>query len=516
MAARGDVTAERSRRIRSAGLGATRGGALAAALLLAVVVGAGAYRMPGLTMLAAVVAGIGALALWWHEARTDVEGRARTKAVPHVESLWWMNPAWMLPLAIAPSLYLALHTPESVFRFNWFTPKYFTPHLAWLGVVMVVAFILGTYVGTWNRERHRNPEVTISAHQRDVLIHAAYWTFFLTVVGYVVWAAYGVQRGLTGGALINVLQGGGGTSVKQLYLAPVAGITTLTQLGPVAACCFLLLGRLNVLKAWPYITFLFALALGRTLFNSERLALIEILLPVFVLWLAMPRYAGTGSPFGARAWKLIVPVWIPVAVVLIFSLTEYQRTWVPHYRAATNETYESYVGHRLSAYYATGFNNAALEIKYPHERSSVPYFTLEWFWTFPVVSSVWPYSNFAGGENGFGPLLDRRANPEFNNPGGLYVPLVDLGLGGAIVFWLVAGAVVGAIHLRFRNGSLGALILYPVLVVGLFMAYGVLYWAEGRAFPTLIAGSIVALVLANAAPSRHAARPQGQAAHAEI
>src|SRR5882724_10261788 len=86
--------------------------------------------------------------------------------------------------------------------------------------------------------------------------------------------------------------------MKDLYLGTISGVTTLTQLGIPAMVLGVMIG---VVKGWKMVAapmgVVFFLAAIRALFNSERLAIIELAIPAFVLALRLlmlesPRFTG--------------------------------------------------------------------------------------------------------------------------------------------------------------------------------------------------------------------------------
>jgi hypothetical protein len=83
------------------------------------------------------------------------------------------------------------------------------------------------------------------------------------------------------------------------------------------------------------------------------------------------------------------------------------------------------------------------------------------------------------------PYLEADANVEFNNADGMLYPLMDYGAAGGLLYWFVIGVIIGAVYHSFRRKEPLGLFLYPMLYLGLIEVPLGLYWAEGRAFPTL-------------------------------
>jgi hypothetical protein len=60
-----------------------------------------------------------------------------------------------------------------------------------------------------------------------------------------------------------------------------------------------------------------------------------------------------------------------------------------------------------------------------------------------------------------------------------------------LVWWALAGLLLGLAYRAFCNGSLYLLLLYPPLVTGLFEVPRYLYWTQGRLAPALAALALI-------------------------
>jgi hypothetical protein len=77
-------------------------------------------------------------------------------------------------------------------------------------------------------------------------------------------------------------------------------------------------------------------------------------------------------------------------------------------------------------------------------------------------------------------ILDREANPEFNNPSALLPPVVDFGVIGALLFWLLAGLLCGLLYRWYRDCEMPGLLFYPIFFTGVIETTRIPYWGEGR------------------------------------
>jgi hypothetical protein len=415
-----------------------------------------------------------------------------------------MHPAALLLLTIVPSLTLTWALTPQYFLDHWDAPKLFEGrHLlasaAAIAVAAIAVHVGRGLVGSSGRER---AALRLTARQLGLLERAGRWLFWASVLGYAAWAVFAIARGLRGGDVVDVL---GGTpdslsAIKRSYLAPVAGVTTLTQLGPIAVTCLTIVKRLDpAARVWTPLLVLGALALGRTVLYAERLALLEVVIPAAVVWLALaPRDSWRRTP-ARRAAIGLIPVWAPIALILFFGSFEYLRSWSSHYGLKEGGSYVSFTLDRLAAYYATANNNSVLLLDSDARLHRVPRYTAEWLWSFPGVADAGLYDRLAGVDvtAAWSDALAARANPEFNNTGGVLVPAFDFGWVGCLVFWALAGALLGVVYQGFRNGALTAWLVYPVLFIGLLELPRLLYWPQGRAFPSIAAALVVGIVATN-------------------
>jgi hypothetical protein len=141
-------------------------------------------------------------------------------------------------------------------------------------------------------------------------------------------------------------------------------------------------------------------------------------------------------------------------------------------------------------------NNSAYLLKTWQFPSILPVFTFEWLLKFPGLTLIMP------GMQGFSLQVDEYRfalfssglNPEFNNPGGMLSPLIDYGMWGGMIFWLLTGLLFGRLYRSFRQGRPLGLLLYPFCLLSLLELPRVLYWTLGRAFPSLALLSIACLM----------------------
>jgi hypothetical protein len=146
-------------------------------------------------------------------------------------------------------------------------------------------------------------------------------------------------------------------------------------------------------------------------------------------------------------------------------------------------------------YYTTALNNGALlwRVDGPFPLH-LPPITLDFVWHFPIIKDLLPVlfpslRAYAGdvADARYIDLLSANANPELTNPSGVFSPLIDYGLTGGLLYWLICGLICGYLYKEFRLRSVAGIFLYPALYISLIEATRVLYWCEGRFFPAMFA-----------------------------
>jgi hypothetical protein len=414
---------------------------------------------------------------------TDIRNTTGIADVP-----WWLHP---IPIFVglngvtgiaayfaAPSTYLDL----------WRTPKYVTGFTLLMVLGVLAAFCAGVWVAMANQRGEAAQcewRGAVSLPRAKILFNISYW---ICISAYVFWTGIGIWRGL-GWSFLKSVFGSADvyTNVYSIrtYLATIPGVTTLTQLGIAAV---ILGGLIGTGAGWKGIrlklVILLSLAILRAAIYSERLAFLELIIPLMVLRLVEP-----ASPKRSRALKSLIrfaPVLGIAGVYVIFTGFETVRSWSIYYSARESSLW-LFGFWRLVGYYVTAVNNSAYVILTLGHALRAPYQTLNFLWEFPVLNLYvrelfnWVHLDYEG----YMHLLAVGANPEFNNWGGLLSPVIDFGVAGALGYWSFIGLVTGYLYSLFlRKHPLG-LCIYPVVYLTLSEVPRYLYWGEGRAFPAL-------------------------------
>jgi oligosaccharide repeat unit polymerase len=416
---------------------------------------------------------------------------------------WWLNPMIVFAALSMVGPILAVSLSSATFANYWLTPKYFGAPEFWITAAYVGAFLIGAAF-IWARFRRRTGgTLEITGRQLDVLSLCGAWLFSLTLLGYAIWVVLGYTSGVGFGEVISALAQNAGTvfQVKQ-QTGTLSGLTTMTQFGPVVVAINAIISLSPARpRRWRSTAIVIVLAAMRSSLFAERLALIEVLLPILVIHFAVRE--GRSEKPRNRMLRVALPLIAPLLLAAYFGASEYSRSWGTYYEYTyQGGSYVAFVVQRLGGYYATASNNSALLVDNAQARLPLPYWTVEFLWHVPIVSSVATYQAATGQQEPsavWPTTLSIDANPEFNNPGGILPAEADYGLVGGGVFWLALGLLVGLAYSRLRKGRVSSLLVYSVVFVGLLDSGREAYLGSGRFIPTFVAALIVGAVLQRAA-----------------
>jgi hypothetical protein len=412
---------------------------------------------------------------------------------------WWINPIWAFwTIAIIVSA-LAISIPEVSYYEFWRVQKYIDGatilKFAMVSVAVAVGVTFSSVITGARRYVENGQDTWANREGIDRALRILFNVgFFLTLLGYSIWFLIAVFRGLGPDTLLGVFSGQGGAiySLKREYFETVPGVTTLTQFGTATTIVGLLALSKGLVNLKWKLAIIVALAVLRSYFLSERLAMLEILIPACVLAIRMPEFRAKFRLLESPFVLATLPFLAITSVMTIFIGFEYFRSWISFY-SMNNSSLLEFGLTRFAGYYATAVNNSSLLLQNIDWPLPLPYYTVEWFWKLPLLNSVFDYEELTGIplSRVYSGILTSYANAEFNNPGGLVLPIIDYGLVGGLLFWLIVGIVIGVLYDSFLNGRMAGLMLYPVLYLGILECPRILYWFNGRTFPTwilLIAG----------------------------
>jgi hypothetical protein len=409
-------------------------------------------------------------------------------------AIWWLNPAVVFGVAGVLIGIAAYAIPEPLFRTYWRMPKFFDGTGLALTLACVAVFGFGVTLGSklFTRAAASLPQLpAVPDIPGGLLTRLFNICVALSILGYAIWLGLAIQRGITLSAITDIMKGEKGAmyDARFTYLPTVGGVTTLTQFGTAAAILGVLLGcRTGWKRVAPKLAVIFVLAGVRALLNSERFALLELAVPMLVIYLRL-RYVGAQRvPAPLRVLITAAPLLGMAALFFVFTGFEYFRSWSNYYSGRDLNLWQ-FGGLRLLGYYVTSFNNGAFLIR-ELGALNAPYFTLRCLWRFPLTAPVfarlYPNPMFATADEWFYfPFLEAAGNLEFNNADGMLFPMMDFGIPGGLIYWLLAGLICGILYRLYSLQSPAGLLLYPVVFLNVLEVPLALYWGEGRAFPSI-------------------------------
>jgi hypothetical protein len=412
--------------------------------------------------------------------------------------VWWLSPiAVSLIVAVVSIIPTAMLT-DAEFRTLWRSPKAITTHTLLLFGCGAAAIAFGALIAIAATPHIRTlarPWPGFSDQTSLMLRRASIILTTATVIGYAGFAVLMVRAGINPFSFVSGY--GEGIQVRDL-IGTIPGVTTLTQFGIAAAVisAVLLTRQFSRAELARLLTVL-ALALVRAYVLSERLAILELVGPVAVIFVAK-------LAVGARRGLVqLVPLVALVVVVLTFGVFEYFRSWT-YYRNHGGTSYTDFVLTRLAGYYSTALNNGHLQLQHMQWPGRLPYDTIEAFWVAPGIEKMDLYEKLSGHvpphtRGAADPLYDAMlahfGNPEFNNGSGYVGPFLDYGTFGGLLTFLLIGIVAGLLYRGFRQGSPFGLLMYPVIFTGLLEIPRYFYWSQGRATYAWIGLVIVAALM---------------------
>ena len=390
-----------------------------------------------------------------------------------------MNPAILVIMVTAPFLVCGELMTGLDYKELWKTQK----HLDVTGSLMVCGALACFSLGCWLARfvgistKGRGAPFQLPRHRLRMLFLAA---AALTLFGYAIWSSLLFMQ-VGAGAILRLFSGGAGAASDiRGSESTISGVTTSTEFGMAA----MILGTLILRRGRDqFVKFLmiviFFLALGRAFIWSERLSVIEVMIPVIILYLNQAELE-----FSRRRQLLtrFAPLIGCVGLYFYFTVSEYFRSWSSFYQGSGMNLF-GFAGLRIAGYYITALNNGYLLYK-EQDVLPVPLFSLGWFWHFPGIESVLPYDRVTGVNIvDYDALLKEMANPEFNNQSGIFPYFVDFGV-TAYLYWMVLGFLAGLLYRRFRKEQLSGLLFFPFLFIGLMVFSTITFLSTARAFPS--------------------------------
>lgn len=412
--------------------------------------------------------------------------------------VWWMRPWGLAVGVLIPLMALIwLAGADSIHDLGVANHLATLPIFALIGLLVVIA--IGAFVG-------RNVRLPY-CHAPSFSDRALDIAGILTIFGYIVWF---IPLATNPGIALKIFVGDHGAAYQaRQALNSIPGITTLTECGIAYVVAFGTRVRDGSRPrrrrfSW-YLYGIFALGLLRVFVNSERLAMLELVVP----------FAVVVGPFWAsksRKRQLILrflPYVSVIGLLFTFAATEYFRSWINFYGSQSSSLL-AFSARRLAQYYTLAVNTGLTALAITNPGLHVPYFSLIWLYKLPVVGVSIMHA--MGAVDPTSKVLTLYGDPEFNNFSGLIGYIWDFGWFGGVLFLGLIGILMGSSLRGFEShkGWLGC--LYPVFFMALVAMIRVPYLTSGRMFVAVFTLIIMTIVSVSGERRRRGAMPTGTAA----
>lgn len=379
-----------------------------------------------------------------------------------MKNRWWINPYMLILIFIVP-LYVFITCIIGNGQVNNFINGWYF----FLGILYLLMFACGAFIGT-NFAIKRLREVP------QFIVFNNYLSFlaFCTIVAYVIWFR---EIFLHPSMIVSIISGEM-TSLRSVVTS-IPGITTFTQLGVVYALFYTYYlyqtPKDERLKRYrTYFIIILLLTLLRVVAWSERLALIEFLLPIIVVVASKQVIKNLFFKF-----LLNFGPYAGVAILIpLFSVTEYFRSW-KYYKYYYSDFW-TFMVQRISAYYYTALNNSAGTMTMYDWPTYNFKNILSWLYKMPMIGSILVKGYRI--ENNDATFLKDYANPEFTNTSGIYPVFIDIGVIGGIVLAAILGLISGVCYRHFIKGIGVGTVLYPIMYISILEILRILYLSDSR------------------------------------
>lgn len=388
---------------------------------------------------------------------------------------WWEDPARLVLMFILPLYGLLslglLGGQKSIARI------YFDGFHAFAGALFLLVVMAAAWLATTEVQTRRGPPappVDVPRRVLDVLFTLALFGNLVMMSGIIAHPA-----------LLLAFLHGQATAYDMLeQIGRVTGLSSFTQAtAPFVALYFYVFRTsakgLNRYKV--YMAVLAVLTLLRSFLFAERLALIEMAMP---LALMVVRFRLRG-----RYARLLV-LGPYAAIPLLFGLfiaNEYNRSWEAYYVNVYDNIFD-FALERLGLYYSTSLNNGAGLLAVLGWGQGHPMFTFDWLMRFPVIGAT--FQPWFDSSDSFNLFLNSYADPEFNNPSGIFVHFYEWGwfglLDAAVLGWLLGRSYAG-----WRSGNGFWCCAHAVLYVSLMEIMRTPNLFSGRNFLPIVLPIIV-------------------------
>ena len=391
----------------------------------------------------------------------------------NVSKIWWLHPVWIYFMWTLFSIYCSTINSKSFYEM-YEEPIYINSFNIALYIAFFIVFTLGFFSYTSRGKKYNSIIKYPLSKIKKIFLLLYVWVISAYIIWFVnLYISYGnsiilgLLSNLAGYA--NMFKDGGGR---------ISGITTFTELAIVVAPLNTYLWCISKKKIYRnmYIFLLF-ISILRAIIFSERLAVLEIIIPSLVI------YSYYGKIFRSSIIKF-APILGVVFLLIVFGSFEYFRSW-DFYKEAYDGNIISFTIDRVFGYYSISINTECIWINFMEPKFFLDH-SLSWLWNLPAFSSVkdmlWQQPQIN--------ILERWGNPEFNNPGGLLFAYNDLGFLGLIIQFIF-GRFVGIVYRGYCKKGFISSLWYSATYLCMLELPRYFFWGSSRAFFAIVAILII-------------------------
>ncbi|NGZ88032.1 hypothetical protein [Duganella aceris] len=397
--------------------------------------------------------------------------------------VWWMHPSAIVCVFLIPA-YLLLWWAGVATNGEISTAKslfFLKGNIALLGLTGLLALGLGTFSPI------RPSPARVITTRNFVGPNLLATLGVLALIGYAYWFKDLLLHPAT---LLAALKNSGSvTYALRSSMERSAGIASLAQLG----LPFLVLyahalwagGKpvLTKLHRWLLIGILLSIVF-RVFAWGERLALVEAAVAIGFVWVSFGELR--------RPWMRRLMPWLPligvVAVVLLFAVGEYFRSWASHY-AATRTTFWGFILQRLTNYYFTALNTGAGMLTMYEWPKYTMETTLLWVHKLPVFGPMFSYLMHLRPSS----YMQLYGDAEFNNPSGVFPIFADLGIAGTLTLMLLLGALAKYVYSTWRDSATIGGTMYFLFLMTFMELFRYFYLGSPRCFMVVLGFTLAIL-----------------------
>lgn len=331
--------------------------------------------------------------------------------------------------------YLAI-SEEIFVDFISSTNKYFSINALIFQAVCMLFFILPLFINK-NFFELKNFYVKDSSLDWALLLSS-----IASMIGYIFFYRYLLQNPEV--LLFSLAEGTVANIKSEMTESLMPGISTMTQFGvPVTIIGFIrYFDSKRIIYLFPVIAIIF-LSLIRSIVFSERLAIFEIIVPIFFLYIIFKR---------KNLKKLILAFGFLFLIIWSFELI---RSYSDSYNNQYNAFYYLFV--RLLSYYASSYNNFMFGI----ENYSIQIYALDIIRPFIQFTSS-ELLNFSQSFD----LLERFGTVEFNTYTFLGYLYFNFGMFTPIIVFIYS-LLIRYIYYDYLKKQFIGLYLFPIFIIGI-------------------------------------------------